>query len=347
MGELKALNELGAALGPPTGTPPEHLRHRVMAETLGQPGRRSRFARTRPTFLRPALRRPALPRLAWRVGVAGGLAAVLTGGFLVSQVLRVGDREPASTAEAAQILRSAAGQAQRQPVVTVRGDMFVYVESVTATAKVSAIEGTPGGGAREVSERRIWQSADGTRDGLLRTRPRADATGWREQPLPGCRAGQETATKGGTQVRTPCTPLANYRAELPTNPDDMLAHLYRTGGGTKNPRHQEAFTAAADLIREAYLSPAALAAVFGALAKIPSVTVVGDVVDEAGRTGVAVTLTEVQGSRAELIFDRRSFAFLGERSVAVDDRDGRTAGQVLNSTAVLKVAVVDRVGQQG
>jgi hypothetical protein len=90
---------------------------------------------------------------------------------------------------------------------------------------------------------------------------------------------------------------------------------------------------------------ASLAAVFDAVARIPVVAVVGDVTDEAGRGGIAVALTEVQGDREELIFDRRTRAFLGERSVEVRDQDGLKAGQVLNSTAMLRVAIVDRVGQ--
>jgi hypothetical protein len=129
----------------------------------------------------------------------------------------------------------------------------------------------------------------------------------------------------------------------PTDADRMLTYLYQQGSGTKNPRDQGAFDAAGDLIREAYLSPASLSAVFAALARIPGVTVVGDVTDEAGRTGVAVALTEVQGMRTELIFDRRSGAYLGERSVMVKDEGGLKAGQVINATAVLKVAVVDSI----
>ncbi len=41
--------------------------------------------------------------------------------------------------------------------------------------------------------------------------------------------------------------------------------------------------AAASLIREAYLTPASLAAVVAAIAKIPGVRVTGEVTDEAGR----------------------------------------------------------------
>jgi hypothetical protein len=67
--------------------------------------------------------------------------------------------------------------------------------------------------------------------------------------------------------------------------------------------------------------------------------------DEAGRPGVALARDEVQGTLAELIFDPKTFVYLGERSVLTRDDSGLRAGQTLNSTAVLKVAVVDRAGQ--
>jgi hypothetical protein len=338
MSELKALEMMGTALDPATPTPPDRLRQRVLAEAAAEPARtrssRSRFA---------------LPRLGWRFALAGGLAAVLTAGLLVAQVVPFGGQAPASSASAAQILRGAAAQAQRQPAVAVRADQFIYVESfATAMSRSEAV------GESEATftpkRRQIWLSVDGTRDGLIRERPRSGASGgvdrdMRDYPLPGCRDGLATDTKYGKPAQVPCTPQPNYQRDLPTDADGMLAYLYRGAEGTKNPRDQAAFTNAGDLIREAYHGPAVLAAVFNAVARIPGVTVVGEVTDEAGRPGVAVALTEVQGTRTELIFDRQNFGYLGEHSVLVQDQDGLKAGQVLNSTAVLEVAVVDQAGQ--
>jgi hypothetical protein len=331
MNELKALEELGMALDPAATTPPDQLRQRVLTEAA------------RPAPTRFALPRFALPRPAWRLAVAGGMAAVLTAGILLTQVVQFGDQAPASSASAAQILQGAATQAQRQPTVAVRGDQFVYVESITSGLS----QHQDGSNETEsfAKNRQIWLSVDGTQDGVLRERPRSGGGDGQEIPLPGCRDGVISQSKGGKTYQSPCEPVGNYQGDLPTNTDEMLAYLYQRSGGTKNPREQEAFKAAGDLIHEAYLAPASLAAVFGAIAKIPGVTVVGDVTDEAGRTGVAVSLTEVQGQRSELIFDRRSFAFLGERSVQVRDQDGLKAGQVAFSVAVLKVAIVDQAGQ--
>ncbi|MFE9691615.1 CU044_5270 family protein [Micromonospora sp. NPDC005806] len=328
MTDLKSLDELGRTLDPPAPTPPGRLRHRVLTEATRPARGRWRFT---------------TPRFGWRLAAVGGLAAALTVGVLATQVVSFGDRTPASTASAAdRILAGAADQARHRPALTVRGDQFVYVESRTVTMSVR--EGGPGRATISPALRRIWLSVDGTRDGLLRERGDS-VTGREDMILPGCQDGTSTYRKYGKPVQVECTPTPGYHADLPTDADGMLAYLYRGADATKNPRDQEAFTAAGDLIREAYLSPASLAAVFEAVARIPGVRVVGDVTDAAGRAGVALARDEVQGVRAELIFDRKTYAFLGEHEMLTQGAYGLKAGKSINSTAVLKVAVVDRAGQ--
>ncbi|MEV6494529.1 hypothetical protein AB0M20_38785, partial [Actinoplanes sp. NPDC051633] len=73
--------------------------------------------------------------------------------------------------------------------------------------------------------------------------------------------------------------------------------------------------------------------------RIPGVSVVGAVTDEAGRSGVAVARDEVQGSRVALIFDPRTYEYLGERVT-----DGN--GGILSSAAVLRSAVVSEAGRR-
>jgi hypothetical protein len=333
MNEMNALTELGSELDPPSAHPPAELRHRVMAATAA----RRRFALPRPRV--PKL---GLPKLALRLAAAGALAAVVTGAVLAGQVVEVGDQPPVAAAQAAEVLRGAAAQAQRRPVVPVRDDQFVYVESITTSAIVH--EGGNGAATLESQQRRIWLSADGAHDGLLTTRPRDGSGAWDEQPLPGCRDGAMTARKGDRTVRIDCEPTPGYHDDLPTEPGAMLAYL-RGRGQSKNGPDQDAFTAAGDLIREAYLPPAVLAAVFEAVGRIPGVTVAGTATDEAERTGLAVTRDEIQGSRVELIFDPKTYDYLGERIVVRRDQGGLRAGQVQHSTAVLRVAVVPAAGR--
>ncbi|MFI5914617.1 CU044_5270 family protein [Dactylosporangium sp. NPDC051541] len=315
---MHLLHSLGAALDPPTPEPPARLRHRAL---------RAAAAGT-------AVAAPARSPWKRRFALAGGLAAAVTAGLLAVQVVDFGQR-PAASASASEVLHGAAAEARSHPDVTVREDQFVYVESLSSGVAIG-----PGGAKLETQHRSVWMSVDGTRDGLIRNGDAGTA-------VPGCRDGQQTQSKGGKSETTACRPLRAYLRDLPTATDAMRKYLYEHAAGG-NPEDQQAFTTAADLIREAYLSPAALAAVFDAVAKIPGVDVVGDVTDQAGRHGVAVALDEVQGMRTELIFDKESHAFLGVRSVMYRDSpgDGLHKGDVFSSSAVLKVAIVDQVGQE-
>ena len=133
------------------------------------------------------------------------------------------------------------------------------------------------------------------------------------------------------------------RTDLPTGTDAMVRYLYRNSHG-QNPPDQQAFITAGDLVREAYLPPAALAALWSATARIPGVATAHDEVDAAGRHGVAV-VREFNGLRQELILDPVTYAFLGEREVVTRDQDGLIRGQILGSSASMRIAIVDRPGQ--
>src|SRR5438552_1398699 len=80
-----------------------------------------------------------------------------------------------------------------------------------------------------------------------------------------------------------------------------------------------AWTAVGDLMRESYLPPAQRAAVFQAAELIPGVTLVRDVQDAAGRTGIAVArVDDRRGLRDELIFNPATYLYQGERVFVVD-----------------------------
>jgi hypothetical protein len=69
-----------------------------------------------------------------------------------------------------------------------------------------------------------------------------------------------------------------------------------------------------DRIFEQYLPPKLAAAMFTVAAKIPGVHLVKGVKDPAGRDGVGVSKT-IDGVQQQLIFDRRTFRFLGTRQI--------------------------------
>jgi len=323
MKEISMLEGLGSALDP-VGPPPQDLRRRVLSEALQSRSQRWWFG----------------SRLGVRVAMVGGLAAVVTAVVLALQVVPFGSQGPAARAEAADILHAAAVQASHQTDLRVRPEQFIWVESI---ATVRATNEATRESAVESVRRTVWLSADGTKDGLIRQESRPGGTA-SDIVVPGCKDGVMTQSKGSDTGTSSCKPSPAYVADLPTDADTMLNYLYHNVDGTKNPRDQEAFSTAANLIREAYLRPASLSALFTAVAKIPGVTVVGDVTDEAGRKGVAISLNEVQDTRTDLIFDRNSHAYIGTRTVMATGADGLHAGDLLYSAAVLSIKVVDRVG---
>jgi len=67
-------------------------------------------------------------------------------------------------------------------------------------------------------------------------------------------------------------------------------------------------------------------------------------VNAAGQRGIAVQ-QRFRGISQQLIFNPRTYAFIGERQVAVSAASGLRAGTILDSTAILRLAVVDRAGQ--
>jgi hypothetical protein len=334
MYDFEDIRALGRELDP--GRPPQRLRQRIL-DGLS------------PVAVAPQpIRRQGSPRR-WRLGLAAvGLAAAVAAGAVAVHTVGVGPAAdlgptaghghgPAGAVDAAALLSGAGRAVRAEAPRPVRADQFVYMESQT-TATVRN-EGT---GAETVTSgrRQVWQSVDGTRDGMVRFTRSPDGQ-VQESRLPGCRAGQQTDAKGGVTVDQACTAHPAYRDDLPTDADAMLEYLYRAGAGTQNPRDQQAFTVGVDLVRDTALPPAIRAAVFDALAKIPSVTFAGDVVDPAGRPGLAVAITEVQQSRAELIFDKQKHTLLGVRETTVD------GGRVLDAAALLKIVIVDRIGATG
>ncbi len=363
MNDLTALRDLGAALDSAATEPPAELRHRVMVATSTRP--------------RPA-RRPVprlVPSLGWRLVVAGGLAVAVTAGVFTllpergddSSARHPGLATPGGRTEAAEILHNAALAAANSPLVEPRDDQLIFVESVSSYPETTA---GPDGVSTTIpppKSRQVWLSVDGTHDGLLRERPSASTGPWDETPLAGCRDGQQVVSGGGQTgpaVTRPCKPYPNYQPGLPTNADEMLHYLYANSHGD-NPPDQQAFITVGDMIREAYLSPQVLAALFDAAAKIPDVTVVRDVADAAGRHGVAVARS-FNGVREELIFDATSYTLLGEREIGVADgprsSDAPGCGPVASGgtdpglgcpkpgtlyglSAQLRVAIVDQAGQ--
>ncbi|MDX3527298.1 CU044_5270 family protein [Streptomyces sp. ID05-39B] len=221
----------------------------------------------------------------------------------------------------------------------VKPGQFVYVESKTADTYLKTVDDKTTLASHALHRRQVWRSPDGTQ-------------GWLIDPAVNDSPEGETLSLPDEQGNTPeaylNSPSYDYLTRLTTDPDALLAKIYKETEGHGNSPDQEAFTTIGDLLGESYPPAELYSALFRTAAKIPGVVVVQDAVDAVGRTGVAVArLDETSGQREEWIFDRKTYRFLGERRVQVEKRTGDEAlirpGTVTHTSAVMERAIVDAI----
>lgn len=188
--------------------------------------------------------------------------------------------------------------------------------------------------------RQIWLSVDGKLPGLLREDGRIpadfDAEAVKKGKVP-------KDPQNGIPLDANVPPA--YRTDLPTDAKTMRAYLFEgTADDPKGrPAERLAWTKIGDLLREQYVQPASVAALFDAAATIQGTTTVKQA-DLAGRKGIAVSRTD-SGTRHDLIFDSSTYRFLGERDVVVGEVPGYPKGAVTGWTAQLRIAIVEKAGQ--
>jgi hypothetical protein len=145
--------------------------------------------------------------------------------------------------------------------------------------------------------------------------------------------------------REPAIGSYDYLTALPAGPRALRAWLYTHPDGDLGGPDERAWTTIGDLLREMLMPPKLAAALFRVAATIPGATVVPDATDAAGRQGVAVARYEPNvKENAELIFDPRTYQYIGERDVLAAPVKGEgPAGTVVGAIAQLQVAVVSRL----
>ncbi|WP_329118911.1 CU044_5270 family protein [Streptomyces sp. NBC_01465] len=296
-------------------------RHRVLKEHLMREIRTegSDPVRVRKGWLRPSFTVPAIAAVAAAATVVG-LTVVNQGGGGVQ----------AAPPQAVALLDDIALAAGKTGVPTgIRDDQYVYVDSKVSYMS-SPADGSGPPSFPPVHRREVWKSVDGTRQGLLKE----------PDVNPGSNQSKLETETPGVASNT------NYRhlQTLPTDPAKMLDWLHKSSHGGKS-ENQNTFVLVGDLSYESLMPPEVAAALYRAAAKIPGVVVVEDAVDAAGRHGIAVG-REDSGVMEQLIFDKKTKAFLGEREVAVRDVENLKKGDVIGVSAIMNRTVVDRPGQQ-
>lgn len=227
-------------------------------------------------------------RLVMSAAATVGLAAAITGVVALGGLETVGVAPPKASA-AETILHQAAEAVRTLPDTPPRPDQFIYTKTDRTYSTV----------------REAWLSADGTHDGLISQEGQAT-------PLPGCRGGLRAVVKGPDPLPglfEPCTPSPAYRTDLPTDVAGMREYLSQDTGG--KPGQEEDVSGLIHFaFAETYTPPAALAALFEAIADFPGLTIDENAVDGAGRPGIGVSWTRLDETTT-LVFDRATHAFLG------------------------------------
>ena len=289
-------------------------------------------------FLRRAVLLPAMA-CALAGAVVGGLA--LTGGDDANTSLATGPalttRIGAADAQGAdRLLDHISLAAADTSETTVRDDQFLYIASKVASTYPKTVDDKTTVVSEKLHSRQVWQSPDGR-------------NGWLIEPG---NTSEDGITLAGPN---PLRSAYHRLAQLPTEPGALLRKIYQESDANRDPevpRDQAAFVAIGDLLTESYPPANLTAALYKAAAEIPGVVAVDDAVDAVGRHGVAIArLDEQSGQRTEWIFDKKTYAFLGERNVQVEPSETFKKGTVTFTIAITQRAVVNEMkevpGQAG
>jgi hypothetical protein len=305
MDEITQLTTFRADTAPMTARAHFRGHQRLMDEIADQ-----RAGRRGPR-LRSGLRSGLRSR---RTLIAAALTLAITGGVIGSQIAGPGATE--TSAQAISVLNQAADALSDAP--TPRPDQFVYTDVLHTT-----------GSALDTTVDQSWRSVDGSQAGLSK-----ESGGYNQTSTI---APHAPMLPGAALLNDPYDALA----QLPTDPDKLLQTLYADPWVHEQQVNNHVSRGVAvwfDIRVLMVTSPTPLqAALFRAAAKIPHITYTADATDALGRSGEAVGLYDSRVGTVQLILDRNTHKYLGERAIE--------SGKVAISNAVRTVAFVDKAGQ--
>ncbi|MGO1053499.1 CU044_5270 family protein [Crossiella sp. CA198] len=293
-----------------------------------------RHAELRAEFLRrvhsPAPRwrwaRVRWPVLAIPFVVAAAVAAVVLVAPAVRDAAPVGSNSQLArppVRNAAELLSKAVQAVRARPLV-VRPDQYLYVDSFNQ-----------------------WRTTVVGEDGNARMLPGPEFNRL-ENWYPGATSVRGASRNNGGELREGQSWDESDRnippvSTLPTDPDKLLAQFY---GALQpdQPRDWGVFHRIFELLRSGDAPPDVLVALYQAAARIPGVQLVGETMDAKRRAVIAVGFT-IGDVRADLLFDRNTFEYLGQHSVALKADQYHREGQSFGPVLIMRRAVVDRPGQ--
>jgi hypothetical protein len=283
------------------------------------------------------------PRHRARLAIAG--SGVLTAGLVAAAAVVVSgspaSRAPAMSAPA--VLELAAATVRSEPVVK-PGQFLVFRTRANYLAITSPAQGPEYAYlSPEIDETFLPYDHDPRTE--VRRTTHLPATvffgaGAREQAAEDGAAQKKVEVTTGPPARIP--ELGGGFTPPPTDPDtlaldahELLAFLRADQLSPGASADENAFENAAEIFRTGPVKPPTRAALYRALALIPSVTVITRTAVLDGSSGTALALSTASGaSRQEIIIDPGSGQYIGERQVTVDGFGEIPAGTEMESTSV-------------
>jgi hypothetical protein len=337
MDDLKLIGDFRSDLAEPDADTTVRARAAVM-EAIAQLESESRRARRRRRW-------PSRRRSMAFVAVGGVALAVLL------STLLAGDEPGAPPGAAAAVLRKASLTAGRQPQSAPGPGQYVYTKSRSLDESDWYDVGSTGKqsfAVRMLDARQAWIATNGSgriveRTGPARFLSRHDRQVWIATGRPALGGGRTTSQRFG-----PGGLSFVDLTRLPTDPTQLakLIDERKVEGGPPGPA--ETFTIIGDLLRETYAPPKLRAALFQIASQLPIVHLFGPAT-WTPRRGIAVGYTYA-GTRHELVFDPKTAALLGERTVTV--RTGAVtswsvylASRIVDSTSSTAAATPDGHGR--
>ncbi|UED84703.1 CU044_5270 family protein [Streptomyces profundus] len=268
---------------------------------------------------------------------AGALVVGLRGGDdAPGDAPPVAREQPAPNAELEETIGQIVSAAHAAEPQVPEADQFIYTHSQVQFIQASE-DGETNEPTAELSplrSREIWLSPDGSQGWLIEP----DAPGMEEE---GVELGDEEGLGDSLS-----SPSYDFLSTLPTDPDALLELIYEDGLGEGDSPEERAFSTIGTLLRENLLPPGLSAGLYEAAGQIPGVMVVDDATDATGNEGIAVALeSETYAERIEWVFDQETYAYLGERIVALEG-NGAEPGTLLGWTGVVEQTIVDELRQR-
>jgi hypothetical protein len=305
---------------------------------------------------RPATPRRSMPRPhPWRrrigftgagTAVAGGVIAAL----VMTNVLGLAGWRGGADAAAAAVLHEAsvAAIANADPVVE-PGQYLLVATSAVYGATVVDTDGQMAS-YLTITEEQLYIPADRDEEWVwIRPLSRpyetfgpeseaAAEASWRAVTAErDAEAVERLRAPGGDFYSSPNIHASEHLDGLPRDPHQLLNHIYRSTIGQGPSPDGEALVWIADTLRSGAVPADLRAAMYGAAAMIPGVTVTEEQANLDGRAGVAIgRLETVNGIRQDLIIDPSTGMLIGERQVLVDGdpESGYPPGTTIAWTAV-------------